>query len=98
MLMFSVEVWIRETDKLWSRSTEIPSLLVSWTAQMGGESEREREIFIIHVSNVPMCGQVRVERRLLQPHGCDELSDDQTRVQDAGQPTAEEPSQRSQQR
>ena len=59
---------------------------------------RVREIFIIHVSNVPMCGQVRVERRLLQPHGCDELSDDQTRVQDAGQPTAEEPSQRSQQR
>ena len=45
MLMFSVEVWIRETDKLWSRSTEIPSLLVSWTAQMAGESERERNIY-----------------------------------------------------
>ena len=48
--MFTLEVWIPETGKLWSRNTEIPSPPASWTAQMGGE-RGEKYFFLLDISN-----------------------------------------------
>ena len=47
--MLLVEVWIPETDKLWSRSTETQNLPASWTALTGGEDRLWREILIFNI-------------------------------------------------
>ena len=36
IVLFTVQVWIPETGKLWSRNTETPSLPAFWTALMEG--------------------------------------------------------------
>ena len=46
--MLLVEVWIPETDKLWSRSTGTQSLPASWTALTGGEREGGELIQTMH--------------------------------------------------
>ena len=72
------------TDKYLSINTLGVTLLACLTVLMEGKQENNKLFFF------PSLPQVCAERRCLQPHGRDELPDDQKGVQDAGTSTTED--------
>ena len=58
--MLLVEVWIPETDKLWSRSTETQNLPASWTVRTEGKT-----LTLLRKIQISIRLQVRLERSII---------------------------------